>query len=512
MHNVKSLRVTPVKIVTFLFAAVIAGYSLLSLLYGTNFPNGFQVRDPFLITGSILASTGVIYSLLKSSGEKWFIRGSWIVFSTAYLLDNLSSILQVYYSMDAMGAFPALLIMISYSLIAIGIGLLPSSPRPVSRRPRRFMDISIIISISLLATWVFLVVPTFVLRAPLYDQSFTALTYVMIFAVFDLLIRRQQTSSRRISWLVAGSIIATVVGEILIAVQRTNPGPGMYYAMNLCWLISYSCMGIAGASVEFLSQPQEKPRARIIEQADFSLPAVWTCLIFLLLIWSHFNPDILSFPVIAAGAGCILIILLFRYNQVLKENARLISDAEREIASRKKMQEKFWHDSRHDVLTSLPNRSYIIDQLQTCIDLAKETRKVSSAFIFLDLDRFKPINDKLGHDMGDLLLKALSERLIFCVRPGDFVGRLGGDEFAIILNDLQSSNTVSKIAARIMDKMKEPFEIQGNILVVGVSFGICYIQPELTSPDDILKISDRAMYTAKRKGRGRFEAGNPVEF
>lgn len=508
----KPLRITPVYIFSALFAAVIIGYSVLSVLYGTSFPSGYQVRDPFLISGSILASTGVIFSMLKSSGEKWFIRGSWIVFSAAYLLDNLSSILQVYYSMDAMGAFPALLIMISYSLIAIGIGLLPSSPRPVSRRPRRFMDISIIISISLLATWAFLIIPTFVLHAPLYDQSFTALTYVMIFAVFDLLIRRQQATSRRISWLVAGSITATVVGEILIAVQRTTPGPGMFYAMNLCWLISYSCMGIAGASVEFLSQPQEKPRVQIIEQADFSLPAVWTCLIFLLLVWSHFNPDILSFPVIAAGAGCILIILLFRYNQVLKENARLISDAEREIASRKKMQEKFWHDSRHDVLTSLPNRSYIIDQLQTCIDLAKETQKVSSAFIFLDLDRFKPINDKLGHDMGDLLLKALSERLIFCVRPGDFVGRLGGDEFAIILNDLQTSNTVSKIASRIMDKMKEPFEIQGNILVVGVSFGICFIEPGINTPDDILKISDRAMYTAKRKGRGRFEAGNPVEF
>ncbi len=508
----KPLRITPVYIFSTLFAAVIIGYSVLSVLYGSNFPSGFQVRDPFLISGSILASTGVIYSMLKSSGEKWFIRGSWIVFSVAYLLDNLSSILQVYYSMEAMGAFPALLIMISYSLIAIGIGLLPSSPRPVSRRPRRFMDMSIIISISLLSTWVFLIIPTFVLHAPFYDQSFTALTYVMIFAVFDLLIRRQQTSNRRTSWLVAGSIIATVVGEILIAVQRTNPGPDLYFTMNLCWLISYTCMGIAGASAEFLSQSLEKPRTRITDQADFSLPAVWTCLIFMLLIWSHFNPDILSFPVMAAGAGCILIILLFRYNQVLKENARLISDAEREIASRKRMQEKFWHDSRHDVLTSLPNRSYIIDQFQSCIDLAKDTQKVSSAFIFLDLDRFKPINDKLGHDVGDLLLKALSERLIFCVRPGDFVGRLGGDEFAIILNDLQSSNTVSKIASRIMDKMKEPFEIQGNILVVGVSFGICYIEPLLNSPDDIMKISDRAMYTAKRKGRGRFEAGNPVEF
>jgi diguanylate cyclase (GGDEF)-like protein len=509
---VKLRRISPYNVYTTIFAAVIAAYIILSIVYGIRFPNGSQVRDPFLISGSILASIGVTYSMLRCTGEKWYIRGSWIIFSVAYMLDNLSSILQVYFGMEMMGFFPALLIMVSYSLIAIGIGLLPSSPRPTFRRSRRFIDMSIIISISMLATWMFLIIPTFVFKAALYDQSFTALTYVMVFAVFDLLIRRQQTTSRRISWLVAVSIAMTVIGEILLAIQRNTSGDWFYIAMNVCWLISYACMGVAGISVEFLSQPQGNAHPRMIDHGDFFLPAIWTLLNFLLLIWSHFHSDILAFPVVAAGAGCFLVILLVRYNQVLKENFRLITDAEREIDSRKKMQEKFWHDSRHDVLTSLPNRSYIIDQLQASIDLTRETGKISSAFIFLDLDRFKPINDKYGHDVGDHLLKAISERLIFCVRPGDFVGRLGGDEFAILLNDLQSSSTVSKIASRIMDKMKDPFEIQGNILVIGVSFGICYIQPEMTNPDDILKISDNAMYTAKRKGRGRFETGNLTSF
>jgi diguanylate cyclase (GGDEF)-like protein len=509
---VNSRRISPVLIYSSIFAGIITAYIVLSGRFGIHFPGGSQIRDPFLISGSILASFGVIYSMLRCSGEKWHIRGSWILFSIAYLLDNLSSILQVYFGMDMMGFFPALLIMVSYSLITIGIAQLPSSPRPSARRPRRFVDMYIIIGISLVATWVFLIIPTFVFNKPLYDQSFTALTYVMIFAVFDLLIRRQQTSSRRISWLVAASICMTVIGEILIAVQRANSDSWLYVTMNLCWLFSYMAMGIAGMSVEFLSQYQEKPRGKIIDNADFVLPAVWTGLIFLLLIWSHFHSDILAFSVVASGTGCFLIILLVRFNQVLKENARLISDAEHEIDSRKKMQEKFWHDSRHDILTALPNRSYIIDQLQNSIELTREAGRVNSAFIFLDLDRFKPINDKFGHDVGDHLLRAISERLIFCVRPGDFVGRLGGDEFAILLNDLQSSSTVTKIAARIMDKMREPFEIQGNILVVGVSFGICFIQPEMKSPEDILKISDKAMYTAKRKGRGRFEAGNLVEF
>ncbi len=153
-----------------------------------------------------------------------------------------------------------------------------------------------------------------------------------------------------------------------------------------------------------------------------------------------------------------------------------------------------------------------MDQLQIAIETAKEKQSINSSLLFLDLDRFKTINDKFGHDTGDQLLKAVSERLIFCVRPDDFVARLGGDEFAIVLNNLQSSQTVYKIAARIMDKMKEPFEIQGNILVSGISFGICFIQPEVATPDELLKEADKAMYRAKRKGRGRFETSKVLEF
>jgi len=339
----------------------------------------------------------------------------------------------------------------------------------------------------------------------------------MVLAVFDLLLRRRQCLWQKTSYLMAGSIAATVIGEILIAIQRGNSPLWIHICMNLCWIISYGCISIAGISTEFLSTPTENcgktDFSRNFDRGlDFILPAVWTGFFYALLIWSHYHPDILSFAVIAAGTGSLFLILLIRLGEAVKENARLIQDARIEIDSRKRMQDKFWHDSRHDPLTNLPNRSYLVDQLQTIIEETRDLNSVNSCLLFLDLDRFKAINDHYGHDIGDQLLKAISERLIFCVRPDDFVARLGGDEFAILLNHLHSSETVYKISGRIMDKMKEPFEIQGNILTSGVSFGISFIQPDISSPDEIFRDADKAMYKAKRKGRGRFEISKALDF
>ena len=408
------------------------------------------------------------------------------------------------------------MILVSYTLIAIGIGFLPSSPRPISPRPRRYLDMIIFIGLSLVGAWVFLIIPLIFYKQPLYDQAFTVLTYIMIFAVFDLLLRRRRNSNHLLSTLLSISVGMTAIGEILIAVQRTSTPLWINVSMNLCWIISYACIGFAGISVEFLNEPQKKEvfSVRNIQknQGDFLLPALWAGFMYLLLIWSHYFPNIVSFPVVAIGTGSLLVILLIRFNEALKENARLISDAEKEIESRRKMQDKFWHDSRHDALTTLPNRSFLVDQLQIANDTANATGSINSALFFLDLDRFKAINDKFGHDIGDQFLKAVSERLIFCVRPDDLVARLGGDEFAIILNNLHSSKSVIKVASRIMEKMKEPFDIQGNALVSGISFGICYIEPGFMSPDDILKEADKAMYRAKRKGRGRFETSKEIEF
>ncbi len=511
------LRLSPLIAYISIFILITTGYVCFSILFGNTLTNGVPTINPFLLTSSLVTLTGLVIAVMRSAGEHWFIRVSWLLFAAAYFFDNLANILKVFLNQSEPRDPALFMIMVSYTLISLGIVLLPSVQKPVNFLSRKSVDMLVITPVLLVSIWVFLGIPFFFYAVPLFDQLFTALTFVMIITVFDLLLRRKNYADQKISLLLCLSITATIVGEILIAIQRSNSLLWFEVGMNLCWIISYAAIGTAGFTVKFTDQPEAtvdpNPASQVLKR-DYNLilPPIWAALSFSLLIWSHYHPEILPFSVIAAGTGSLIIILFLRLAEAVMENARLIRDAHQEIDSRKKMQEKFWHDSRHDALTSLPNRSFLIDQLQAVLEMTREEKTISSTLLFLDLDRFKAINDRFGHSVGDKLLKAFSERLIFCVRPDDFVARLAGDEFAILLNNLQSSQTVYKIASRIMDKMKEPFEIEGNLIISGVSFGICFILPEFTSPEDILKEADKAMYRAKRKGRSRFETSRMLEF
>ncbi len=251
-------RLTPLVVYLSLFVLLSGVYLYLSRVYGYSFPNGFLVRDPFLLLGSVLGTIGVLYAAIQSANEKWFISASWLIFSFAYLLDNLSTTLQVFFRTAPMGHLPYILIMISYSLITIGIVLLPSSSRPNKSRPKSAIDIMIFIFVTLAATWGFLIIPFVYFNYPLFDQIFTALTFLLIFSVFDLLLRRRRCSSKRTSYLLCISIAATLVGEIMIAMQRPGAPLWVNICMNLCWLASYAAVGMAGLSVEFLNQSVEE--------------------------------------------------------------------------------------------------------------------------------------------------------------------------------------------------------------------------------------------------------------
>ncbi|NMB53700.1 MAG: GGDEF domain-containing protein [Leptolinea sp.] len=500
-----------------IFILLIGGFLITFSIFGKFLPNGFYSIDPFLFIGSVLATIATTLAAIQTAGEKWYIHASWLIFAFGTFFDVLVVVIEGLFQSQIGGTLTSVLMMASYSLYAIGIALLPSVPRPENLRKELNTVMGVFVGVSLLATWVLLIFPYVFRGVASNQQAFVALSYLMVFAVLDMLIRRRLWSNHRISFFLALSVAANVLGSFLVIVEQSGTTWWAMVLKDICWVAAYGGMALAGFSVAFekdvspdsIHVNREKENNPNLE---FFLPVIWVGLAYLLLIWSHYYSDVISFHVVAVGIGSLIVVLLVRLNNVLRENARLISEANHEIASRRKMQEKFWHDSRHDPLTAIPNRSYLLDQIQNAIDTAKQTGKVSSAILFLDLDRFKPINDKYGHDIGDHLLKAISERLIFCVRPDDFVARLGGDEFAILLNNLQTSQTVYKICSRIMDKMYEPFEIQGNTLNCGVSFGVCFIEPDFNSPEALLSEADKAMYRAKRKGRGRFEISKAFDF
>ncbi len=165
--------------------------------------------------------------------------------------------------------------------------------------------------------------------------------------------------------------------------------------------------------------------------------------------------------------------------------------------------EKIKHLAFHDALTDLPNRSLLMDRLDHHIAKA-ERDKTCLAVMFLDLDRFKVVNDTLGHEIGDDLLRAVAKKLQGQVRQSDTVSRLGGDEFIILLDNPASDDEVAYIAGRVLAVIKEPMEFRGKAAQVGASIGIAMFPRDGNTPVELIKSADAAMYAAKDGGRNTY--------
>jgi diguanylate cyclase (GGDEF)-like protein/PAS domain S-box-containing protein len=175
------------------------------------------------------------------------------------------------------------------------------------------------------------------------------------------------------------------------------------------------------------------------------------------------------------------------------------------ITDRKAAEERLLHDAFHDALTGLPNRALMIDHLKLAIARNKRKSDLTFAVLFLDLDRFKVVNDSLGHMIGDQLLIGIARRLEGCVRPGDTVARVGGDEFTILLEDLTDVREAVSVAERIQEDLKLPFNLSGRDVFTTVSVGIAPGSVSYNHPDEILRDADTAMYRSKSLGKARHE-------
>lgn len=175
-----------------------------------------------------------------------------------------------------------------------------------------------------------------------------------------------------------------------------------------------------------------------------------------------------------------------------------------DITDQKEAEEQLLHNAFHDALTGLPNRMLFMNKLKRALARNGDD-KYMFAILFLDLDRFKIINDSLGHHIGDQLLIALAQRLETAIRPGDMVARLGGDEFAIILDRIRSIDDATHAAHRIQQEFTTPFKLSGHEVFVSASIGISHSLVPYTSPEEFIRNADIAMYRAKEQGRGGFE-------
>ena len=189
----------------------------------------------------------------------------------------------------------------------------------------------------------------------------------------------------------------------------------------------------------------------------------------------------------------------------LDGQAYRIAGSQTDITLRKKAEEQLVYDAFHDSLTGLPNRALFLDRLQHVITTSRRRADSLYAVLFLDMDRFKIINDSLGHIVGDQLLAAVGRQLSDCLRPGDTVARLGGDEFAVLLENISDLKDAVDVTERIHQKLTKPLLVQGHEVFCSVSIGIALGPALYERPEQLLRDADIAMYLAKARGNACYE-------
>jgi diguanylate cyclase (GGDEF)-like protein len=212
---------------------------------------------------------------------------------------------------------------------------------------------------------------------------------------------------------------------------------------------------------------------------------------------------LLNAPERAFYGLCVLLGLTLAY--LLQKQARLRKIKRELMRERKGWEEELIHNAFYDALTDLPNRALLLNRLHLSLSRAKRHQSYQFAVIYIDLDRFKLVNDSMGHRIGDKVLIEIARRLQQCLRTEDTVARLGGDEFAILLEDVKQINDVSHAIDRIRKELSSPLSLEGRDVFTSASMGITYSSKGYEQAEDLIRDSDTAMYRAKAQGTGQHE-------
>jgi len=393
--------------------------------------------------------------------------------------------------------------LLAVPLSVAGLLWFPSSPDTQSGRARTLLDGIIVAGSVLFVSW------TLVLGPTLHNGEGSAwaraigLAYpaadVVVLTIVIIAYVRCDPAGRVAVGLVGLAFAAFALADSVFAYTDLH-GQNVSEVSNTAWVAGYLLIAL-GAYYARLHPPGEVEPGVDLDRGtrvQVLLPYVPLAVVLGLCVAEALVTDPLVVDNVVFWIGASLIaLLLVRQGIVILENTRLA----RSLAL---SNERLQYQVMHDVLTLLPNRPLLLDRLRMA--LARMTRvEELVAIMFVDLDRFKPVNDTYGHEAGDVVLVTLGRRLSAAVRAGDTVARFGGDEFLVLCEDVTSVDEAVALADRMVATMAEPITIGDAQLVVNASIGLVITDSPASDAEALVRRADRAMYEAKAKGRARVE-------
>lgn len=436
--------------------------------------------------------------------------------------------------------------LLNYPFLLAGVLMLPEGPATRGEQIKKVLDGGIVMVVSILAFWNFLMGPLVASNAgyPFLEQAIL-IAYpigdlILLWALLRLIYMRsdQREENDVPAFLLAASLTVTIVADCIYTYQAFV---GTYVSggfLDIVWRAGILLIGLAGIS-QTTAFRSRKNVTKFPDRLEWFIrkmksitpyfPYLWLIAAYIILMRSTTYPMYMDFLSLSAAVGGIIALILLRQMITLIENDTLNAELQRtmaklqgqtyelektnqelqgEINERKAIERQLTHDSLHDAMTGLPNRVLFLDRLGQAIEYCKRRPDYNFSVLFVDLDHFKVINDSLGHIVGDQLLISVGRRMRETLRSSDTVARLGGDEFAILLEVTGEKDSASKVAEKLEQTIRLPFQVDSHELYVTASIGIVMDISGYAHAQEILRDADIAMYQAKAQGKARFEIFN----
>ena len=406
----------------------------------------------------------------------------------------------------------------AYPIALMAILFLPGQRRSPTNRPRIIFDAVIAMIGVVTFSWYFVLGPSIMHSdASMFSRLLGALyplcTLVLIFCLILLTVRNNQRMMRPVTYLLFMALVLLTIANTIYNFQQLHNGYLTGSLIDLGWPLGFLLLGLAARGMYLLQQPQATEQITDSKQTSkqntswqILIPYAWvpTLAILLLFIWRREDQSNLVIGVVA-GTIILLSLVLARQVVAVRELHALYVNNDALATANKQLEIQ----ATHDALTGLPNRSFLQKRLEQEAHVAHENN-IPAALLLLDLDRFKEVNDTLGHIVGDVLLQKIGQRLQSYLHSNDLIARLGGDEFAIVLPATDADGAV-RTARTLIGALDMPILVDGHAFSIGGSIGIALTPEQGFDVTTLLRCADVAMYVAKRSQSGHAEYSPKID-